>query len=250
MLSTYLKRSALTSAAVGSALAVAAAATPAAVMVTPHIATMACGAYPSYPAPTVTGTDLALSRNMSQHGERVRAWAQTRGEGDPKGTVTFSVNGASFATVDEAQAASGVLVPLLPAGETYTVRARFRPECTERYDYQPSSDTSNLTVFKAGTSTSSQAGDRRRGGRPVVSGLVDSKTPAEPGGRVKVSISNGAASRTQTVDVDKNSDGTSSFRVEFGRVWKRGEWTVVTRYLGTGNFEGSRDRTEFRVGRR
>jgi len=247
MLSNHLKRSALTSAAVGSVLAVAAAATPAVVTVAPQITPVACG---SYAAPTTTGTELALSRNMGQHGQRVRAWARTNGQGNPQGQVTFSVNGNAFAAVSAERAADGVVLPRLRAGETYRVRARFNPNCEGQYDYQPSSDASNLTVFKADTSTGANAGDRRRGGRPVVRGLVDSATPAEPGGRVEVTISNGRASRTKTVGVSKNSDGTSSYRVGFGRTWKRGEWSVTARYLGTGNFERSVGRTAFDIKRR
>ena len=40
-----------------------------------------------------------------------------------------------------------------------------------------------------------------------------------------------------------NAGGTSSYRVAFGKAWKRGEWSVTARYLGTVNFKPSRSRT-------
>ena len=246
MFSKYLKRASIKSAAAGSVLAVAAAATPAVVTVAPQIATMACG---SYAAPTTTGTELALSRNMGKFGQLVRAWARTNGQGNPQGRVTFSVNGDVFAAVSSERAADGLAVPRLGAGDTYTIRARFTPDCEGQYDYRPSSDSASLTVFKADTSTSADAGDRRRGGTAVVRGVVDSDTRVEPGGSVRVTISNGDASRTRTVLVEQNTDSTSSYRAAFRKVGKPGAWSVVSRYLGTANFDSSTGRTSFKVRR-
>lgn len=244
MLRKYFKRSALTSAAVGSVLVVAGAGAP--MVATAPMSHGDCG---DYAAPTSTSTTLTLSDNVIQFGRTVIASTRTRGEGNPSGPVTFSVNGDPFATVGEANAADGVRVPMLGAGETYTIRARFHPRCDDDFDYQPSSDSAQLTVFKADTTTTARAADRDRGERPVVRGVVDSSTKAEPGGEVRVTIRNGDAVRTQDVPVTKNDDGTSSYRAEFGRVFKRGEWTVVARYLGTRNFQASSARTTFNVTR-
>lgn len=244
MIGKHLTKSLASSAAVGVALASTALAAPA--VVTAPMSHTDCG---SYAAPTTTNTSLSLSRNVIQFGQVVIASAQASGQGNPSGTITFSVNGDAFATVSEAAAADGVRVPRRGAGDTYTVRARFHPNCTSQYDYSASSDSSSLTVFKADTSTTARARNREQGQRPVVRGIVDSATPAEPGGQVEVTISNGDVSRTQTVGVVKNDDGTSSYRAEFGRVFKRGEWDVVSRYLGTRNFKRSSASTTFRVTR-
>lgn len=243
----HLKRSVVTAAAVGTVLAVAATTTPAMVTSAPQLRNVACSDVENYPSQVATTTDLTLAQGVAPYGAGVRATVEVDStvatpEGDVRITVietgwtrTVSLNSAGIA---------GVTLPAgLPAQATYTIRAVFKPACAE---FRGSRDTAYLTVQKAGTDLAQlKADDRRRGGRPTVTGVVNSTR--SPGGKVVVTITRGAASKTESAWVQRIGGGQSTFAVEFGPTWKVGEWTVEAEFQPTRNFRGSAGTTTFRI---
>jgi hypothetical protein len=132
------------------------------------------------------------------------------------------------------------------AGETYKVRARYIPDC-KNGEVAGSGDHRFVTVNRANTKITSRfAPDIKRGGHPVVDAIVAAKT-LSPGGRAKVILTNGKARKTQVVSVDRLGHGDSKIHARFGRTFKKGQWTVTVRYLGTNNFEPRREFTGFKV---
>lgn len=245
MFAKHLKKSAFSAAAVGAVLAVAATTTPGTVSVAPAIRNVSCHGS-NYPANAASNTELTLARPIQQYGQRNRANVNvTIGNDEANdGTVRISVAGRSWVVPVTSGEATHRLPRRLPAGRTYDVTAVYRPACD---DVDRSRATKVLTVKKAETRIPTRsARNIARGERPFVRAIVESTV--SPGGEARVVISNGKARKAKTVAVEKLGAGESLIRARFSRTFKRGTWDVTIRYLGTSNFEASREFTDFRVG--
>jgi hypothetical protein len=240
----HLKKSVAATTAVGAVLAVAATSTSGVVTAAPEIKNVACTN--NYPNPSASNTNLTLTRPIQQYGQRNRANVTVTANGqDGTGKVRISVAGNAWTVGLQDGEASVALPRTLDAEETYTVRARYIPDCADG-EVAGSNDSEPLVVGKADTNISSRfAPNIKRGERPRVNAIVSSTL--SPGGSAKVIITNGKARKAQTVRVDKIDGGESKIFARFSKTFKRGEWTVKIKYLGTGNFEPCREFTGFVV---
>ena len=247
MFRKHLKKSVATAAAVGTVLAIASVSSPATVSSAPAIKKVACT--DNYPNPIDTDTNLSLTRPLQQYGQPNQATARvSSNSGDPTGVIRFSVAGRSWTKPVVNGEASIKLPRRLQAGDTYIVRARFRPDCSTG-EYAGSGDREPLTVYKAKTRvTDVFAPNRDRGERPRVRAVVSSRW-LSPGGSARVTIFNDGAKKSQVVAVEKVGDGDSLIRARFSRTYKLGEWGVRVKYLGTRNFEGSQNSASFNITR-
>ncbi len=237
MFGKHLKKSVATATAVGAVLAVAATSTSGVVTASPDFRNVACTN--GYPNPAVSNTNLALTRPIQQYGQRNRANVTVTANGqDGTGKVRISVAGNTWTVPLQDGEASQALPRRLDAGATYTVRARYIPDCADG-EVAGSSDSEPLTVGKADTNiTSRYAPNIQRGERPRVRAVVSSTV--SPGGEARVIITNGKARQAKTVSVEKIGGGDSTIKARFASVRKLGQWDVKIKYLGTRNFEPSR----------
>jgi hypothetical protein len=240
----HFKKSVATATAVGAVLAVAATTTSGVVTAAPEFENVACTN--GYPNPSASNTNLTLTRPIQQYGQRNRANVTVTANGkDGTGKVRISAAGNAWTVVLQDGEASVALPRTLDAEETYTVRARYIPDCAGG-EVAGSNDAEPLTVGKADTKITSRfAPNIKRGEQPRVRAIVSSTV--SPGGSAKVIIFNGKARKAQTVRLNKISGPESSIFARFSKTYKRGQWTVKIKYLGTGNFDPSREFTGFVV---
>ena len=246
MFGKHLKKSVVTTTAVGAVLAVAATSTSGVVTAAPDFKNVACTS--GYPNPSASNTNLTLTRPIQQYGQRNRANVSVTANGqDGTGVVRISVAGNTWTVPLQDGEASHALPRKLDAEATYTVRARYIPDCADG-EVAGSNDSEPLTVGKADTKITSRfAPNIQRGERPRVRAIVSSTL--SPGGEARVIIKNGTARQAKTVSVEKIGGGESLIRARFASVRKLGQWDVKIKYLGTGNFERSREFTGFVVKR-
>ena len=244
MFKTMLLKSVAGAAGAGVVLGMAAL-SPATVTASPAIKNMACST--NYPNPAASNTALAVVHYIHEYGQGNRAVATVASGGkNATGSVRFAVGGDSWVVPLVDGRAAQALPKRMSAGETYKVRARFIPDC-KNGEVAGSGDHRFVTVNRANTKITSRfAGDIKRGEHPVVDAVVTSRT-LSPGGRAKVIISNGHARKVKVVGVHRLGHGDSKIHARFGRTFKKGQWAVKVRYLGTHNFEPRREFTGFKV---
>jgi hypothetical protein len=230
----------------GVVLALAGLTSPAAVSASPAIKNMACST--NYPNPAASNTALAVVHYIHEYGKGNRAVATVASGGkNASGSVRFATDGHSWLVPLVDGRAAHALPTRMGAAETYKVRARYLPDC-KNGEVAGSRDHRFVTVNRANTEITSRfASDIKRGGHPVIEAVVASRT-LSPGGRAKVILANGNARKTKVVAVDRIGHGDSKIHARFGRTFKRGQWTVTVRYLGTHNFEPCREFAGFKVG--
>lgn len=242
MLKKILFKSVAGTAALGSALALAALAGPATTTAAPELRNVAC----EYPAEEASTTTLELLRSVGRFGDVNRAFVTvTTPSGPPAGQVRLRVNGTLRATKplnDNGEATFG-LPRYLRAQATHSITARFVP--VDDCQVSRSADTASYTVFRRATQTVVTAPNRVRTRNPVAHVDVSSVIPREPRGKVRVIVSrdgNAVADRVARL----GSDGAVSLTFRKLRV---GTYQVRARYLGAMNFQRSGDGTAFRVRR-
>ena len=246
MLKSLLGRSFASAAAAGAVLAASAIAGPAAV--TAAVSPVAC--QDNYPNPIATSTNLTLRDSIVEFGTRQRAFATVSSTaGRPTGSVRFSVAGKSWLVkIDNNGEASKTLPAGLSANETYTVTARFVPDCVTA-QVGGSGDTQRLTVFKANTRISSVlAPSIKRGKKATVRAVVGTKTRS-PKGEAKIVIWKGNKKMSKVVDLRSIGAGDSVVKANFGKVRKVGTWNVKIKFLGSDNFKKAVKFSSFRVKR-
>ena len=139
-------------------------------------------------------------------------------------------------------------IHVLSANETYTVTARFVPDCVTA-QVGGSGDTQRLTVFKANTRISSVlAPSIKRGKKATVRAVVGTKTRS-PKGEAKIVIWKGNKKMSKVVDLRSIGAGDSVVKANFGKVRKVGTWNVKIKFLGSDNFKKAVKFSSFRVKR-
>lgn len=244
MFKKVLLRSIAGATALGSVLAVSLVATPAVVTSAPEIRNVACSL--PYPSSVSTNTTVSTTRGVAAYGAATTATATvTRDDAgyNPRGSVRFLLRGAvdKSWTVKLRNGQASVSLPrTLPAGNTYTVTAKyFPPSCSI---FKRSSGSTYYTVFKAGTRTRVNAPNIRRTQRPSANVVV--RSTLTPSGKVRVVLvrkGNTVAAQTKRL-----SGGRAS--ASFRKV-RPGKYTMKVKYLGTRNFRASSGADTFRVRR-
>jgi hypothetical protein len=193
-------------------------------------------------------TDLAVSPTTVAYGQASRATAKVTsslpsppaGLGAASGTVTFSVGGK---TVNGALTSgqTSVSLPRLGAGHTYPVTAVYEPDSSSFYD--ESRGNAALMVVKDGTRTVVTAPTIKRRHVEVATLKVRSTHGATVRGTVRAVLKKGTKTlRAKTVTLRKGT-----VKVRFGKLRKKGRYTVVATYRGSLNFKRSVDKDAFRV---
>lgn len=241
-------KSVATLTAVGGALAMSLAATPAVITSAPEIRTVSCH---GYPADVSTTTQLSLRRTVGIYGSFNRATAlvsaDETGSGTPTGSVQFRLFDSdgnrlqSWLVGVDGGLASVVLPSTLPSRETYRITARFVPgNCAT---FGPSSAAPAFyTVNKAPTNTVVFAPNRERDQHPRVAVVVSSRSPLRVGGEVRIVIT-----RRAVVVARRTVDLSDEQAVAWFRVLRPGYYDVEARYLGSRNFVRSRGEDDFRI---
>ncbi len=248
MLRSVFGRSLASTTAAGSVLALAGLVGPAAVVSVPSLSLVACR--DNYPNAVRTAANLDLSDSLVEYGTRPTASVTVSSTtGRPTGSVRFVVDGRSWDVALSGGRASQTLPGNLEANETYTVRARFVPDCATG-QFAPSSDSQALTVFKAATRVGPVvASGTKRSKSLAIEAVVGSRSKS-PEGEAKVVVSKGRQEFKKKVDVVPVGGGDSLVRATFGKqVRSLGTWDVEVVYLGSDNFKSSRKSTTFTVTR-
>lgn len=189
-----------------------------------------------YPNSVATVTNLTLTRNVAQYGDRTRATVTVKpagsAAGTPPGRVTLRISGVSVESSSLSGGRASFSLPRrLSAGKTYRLRASYT--APGKSMYRNSGDSAFYTVNKGNTSASGRASRIRRGERPLVRADVTSAAGLTPNGRVRVSLSkNGNVKQSKTVSLQNGGR-----RVSFNSVGPRGRWSANVAYLGTSNFQ-------------
>lgn len=153
----------------------------------------------------------------------------------PPGTVTFSVGGASV--VDEVKGGKAMVKLPSAAPGTQTVTAAFTPSNPSQLT--ASSTTATVVVPRIATTTTATA--VRRPARRLIkarAAVVAQDRSGVTGSVTFVLKRNGRAIRNATVSLSSRSVATK----KFGRVSARGRYVVVTKYVSSSTYLGSRDR--------
>jgi hypothetical protein len=224
-------------------------ASPAVVTSAPEIRNVACTV--KYPGSVSTSTQLSLGRSVGIYGvaNSATATVSTSGAKTPVGRVRFTLSAdgsvirAWTVTLRGGEATVG-LPRRLGAQETYAVEAFYLPPDCSVFA-KSRSNIAYYSVDKAGTNPAANAPSITRGENGRVNVNVRSASPLAPGGKVSLVVKrNGRvlAKQTRTLSGGKASAAFRKFAV--------GRYRVEVRYLGTGNFTGSRGADGFRVTRR
>lgn len=176
----------------------------------------------------VTTTTLTLDTAHAVYGQRITAAATVAGGPAPAlGTVTFTAGGRSVTATVVGGRARATLPTLRPG--SYQVLATFAPAVGSNVEPSTSAPV-RLTVVRDATITRQRIGTSRHGTRLVcVVGVVAVHgTPAT--GRVRVTLKHpGQGHKSKSVHL-KGGSGT----VRFSGLTKRGRWSVVATYVGSG----------------
>ncbi|MGH3329875.1 MAG: hypothetical protein ACRDPJ_01100 [Nocardioidaceae bacterium] len=163
----------------------------------------------------------------------------------PSGSVRVIVEGEWSETVglNKYGKANVTLPRRLAAGHTYSVYARYIPNCE---NFRASRSTAKeYTVWKASTNANASAPDLRSGDRPRVRVVVDSRFVTVNGGDAAVRLfKDGNLVQREVVDI---TGGDAVAR--FAPMRKRGLLEARVRYLGNRNFRADNTRTTARVTR-
>lgn len=195
-------------------------------------------------------TTLTVQRTSEAYGQATSATAKVTsdsplasGMDTPAGTVRFTIGGKSVsAPLDSTGTATVTKLPTVPAGRTYNVVAHYSSAATSFYQSTNSTATA-LKVVKDGTRTTVAAPNIRRHHAEVATVKVTSTHRATVTGKVKAILKKGT--RTLMTKTVRLRSGKAA--VNFGKLSKKGTYTVVAKYLGTGNFKVSSGRDGFSV---
>lgn len=251
MFTKVLFKSAATTAAVGTALAVSLVATPSAVTTAPELRTVSSvpAEYcddASYAGEVATTTTLKLGRAMGRYGMPNKATATvTDGDLTPTGSVRFVLyNGAGrvvgSTTVGLVDGVATWAMPRnLRARQTAKVSANYLGEDC----FAPSQgDLGFYTILPRGTWTQVDAPNRRRVWRPRVDVAVRSYAPYAAQGAVRIRITrNGQVVRGKRVWLRGGE------RTVFFKRLRPGVYDVRVNYVGHRNFIRSAGSDRFRV---
>jgi hypothetical protein len=193
-------------------------------------------------------TTVSLSPTTVAYGQTSRATAKVAtsmpsppaGLGDASGTVQFSV-GDKTVSGALTSGETTVALPRLRAGHTYPVAAVYQPDSSALYD--GSRDNASLLVVKDGTRTVATAPTIKRRHVEVATVKVGSTHGAMVRGTVRAVLKKGTKTlRAKTVTL---RNGTA--KVRFGKLRKKGRYTVIATYRGSQNFKRSVDKDAFKV---
>ena len=193
-------------------------------------------------------TTLSLSPTTVAYGQTSRATAKVAtslpsvpaGLGDATGTVEFSV-GDKTVSGALASGETSVALPRLRAGHTYPVAALYQPASNSLYE--GSHDNASLLVVKDGTRTVVTAPNLKRRHVEVATVKVGSTHGATVRGTVRAVLKKGTKTlRAKTVTL---RSGTA--KVRFGKLRKKGTYTVVATYRASQNFRRSVDKDALKV---
>jgi hypothetical protein len=198
----------------------------------------------TYAAPIATTTKLSLDRSVAEYGfVNLATIRVTSGAGTPSGTVRTTVAGITRTDgLSHLGATLRELPRRLEAGHTYRVSTSYNGNGT----CAASGPVSKFyTVVRARTHVRGlEARDVRTGGRPHVSGRVASSTGITPNGKVRVTLTHDGTAKHATVRLRGGR-----FSVTFGRTSARGTWKVKAAMVRNGDYRGSSNSTNFRVGK-
>lgn len=240
MFVSILKRSVASTMAAGLIVAAAGFSGPA-TLGSGDLVNVAC--QKNYPSKIATFTTVRLNDSLQSYGAGNVANVKVgSSSGQPTGSVTVTVGGKSSTSKLSGGSAS-VSIPRLNAQRTYTVSARFKPNCNTG-EFAGSSDTTNLTVNQASSSIARlSARNIKKGQRPAVSGRV-STSYSKASGTVRVQISKGRYGKSETTRVRGSKN---AFRAVFSKTRSKGRWNVNVSYSGNRNYQGSSASTTFVV---
>ena len=249
MLGKSLLSSLASAVAVGGMFAATAIAGPATITAAPAIKNVACQ-NPNYVGGKVTQTEVTLDQYVGEFGDPNTAHVDVQSDaGTPNGRARLTVrderNGqlksSRTAPLDANGEADFPLPNRLRASRTYEVRAFYLPATCE---YRRSAGTQYYTVMKASTNTNVNAPDKNKGQRGQANANVFAPGGPTPNGNVRFRLfknDNQLATRMDSLN------GAGNANVTFQKRNRRGQYRVVARYLGNGNFGSSQDSTTFRV---
>jgi hypothetical protein len=194
-------------------------------------------------------TTLGLARSTEGYGQATIATAKVASSdplaaalGAPAGAVRFTVGGRSVTATLDSNGVARAKLPTLAAGRSYSVVAHYAPAANSFYQTTQSSPKS-LKVVKAGTRTAVVARSIRRRHAEVATIAVSSTYKATVGGKVRATLKKGSRSlKSRTVSL---RGGRVS--VSFGKLARKGKYSVVAQYLGNRNFVRSGGRHGFSV---
>lgn len=255
MFKKVIFKSAATTAAVGSALALSLVSSPAMVSTAPELRTVSSvpAEYcedESYAGDVSTSTSLELGRSMGRYGMPNKATATvTDGELTPSGAVRFTAyNGAgnvvasTTVSVNDGGVATWWMPRNMRARQTTAVSANYLGENC----FAPSqANLAFYTILPRGTWTDVSAPNRKRNWQPRVDVAVRSRAPYSARGPVRVTIS-----RNGKVVRGKRTFLRGGERTVFFPRLRPGIYDVRVSYLGNVNFNRSSGADRFRVYRR
>jgi len=193
-------------------------------------------------------TTVAVSPTTVAYGQISRATAKVAtslpslpaGLGAASGTVQFSAGGKTVSgTLTSGQ--TTVALPRLGAGQTYPLTAAYHPDSSAWYE--ESQDNASLMVVKDGTSTAVTAPNIKRRHVEVATVQVRSVHGAMVRGTVRAILKKGTKTlRAKTVALRKGNA-----QVRFGKLRKRGKYTVLATYRASHNFKRSVDKDALKV---
>ncbi|HEY6933810.1 MAG TPA: hypothetical protein VI452_10455 [Marmoricola sp.] len=192
---------------------------------------------------------LRLARSTEGYGQATIATATVASSdplaaalGAPAGSVRFTVGRRSVTAALDGNGVARAKLPRLAAGHSYSVVAHYAPAASSFYQAAKSSPKS-LKVVRAGTRTAVVARNIRRRHAEVATIAVTSTYKATVTGKVRATLKRGTRSlRSRTVSLER---GRATVR--FGRLAKRGRYSVVAHYLGSADFVRSGGRRGFSV---
>lgn len=211
---------------------------PGAVVAGPQLSNVAYAC--DYPGGYATQTHLRMGKTVGVYGHRNRAHVRVQsGTGTPQGKVGITVGNRKtvVVTLDNSGRASYRLPRRLSAQTTYDVSARYRGKC----DHNPSGDTSNYTVQKAGLAVAAAVAHPKRAKFNARLAGAGGLNPNVGSVRFKVK-KNGKKVMARRVGV-----GNGYAEVDMANLKVRGKYRLITIYRGTANFERGVDRLTFRV---
>jgi hypothetical protein len=160
----------------------------------------------------------------------------------PQGSVRFTVGGKSVTVPLGSDGSATATLPTMPAGRSYPVKASYQAAADSFYQ-STASESQKLKVVKDGTRTAVTAPSIKRRHAEVATVKVRSAHGATVGGKVKATLKKGKKTlKTRTVSLR-----SGAVKVNFGKLTRKGRYSLVAKYLGNANFKASSSTRAFKV---
>ena len=194
-----------------------------------------------------TTTALSALPTSEDYGQKTTATATVTSSnplpvGGPAGNVVFKVGSRSVTVPLQADGTATAILPKVAAGKTYDVKASYQSAADSFYQ-STSSDAQDLKVVQDGTRTSVAAPTIKRRHAEVATIKVRSTHGATVVGKVRATLKKG----TRTLKARTVSLRSGAVKVNFGKLRKKGNYTVVAKYLGNQNFKAATGKDAFKV---